>query len=387
MQPSPYTPGAVTTYVPGREVPLAAVRERLSYVKHLQRLAGQIRVDIGPRGIGKTSLLRTIQAEAADEGFVTVWVTAGDTSLLQALLEEFDRIARTWKDSARDGLRAILDRLSFSIAGVGLARSAAPKASGRPPSSTGRALGEVLARATHEVLADGGAGLAVFIDEIQSADADGLRALAYAWQHLQAEEPTLPAAVFTAGLGHTQDVITDAASFAERFRYNHLTNLDAEAAMVALAGPARAAGVEWREAALTGALAEANGYPYFLQLIGDAAWQAAGYPDPGAQISVEHLAVGLEAFTAARTDLFRARWNKASPREAEMLTAIASLGDGPQRRKDIAAALAVSSTALSMARRSLMDKGLIEATGRGLLDFTAPGFAQFIRDEQDLEST
>ena len=78
MRPSPYTPGQVATVVPGREPQIEAIRERLSYVSQFQRFAGRIRVDVGPRGVGKTSLLRAMQAEANRIGFATVWVTAGD---------------------------------------------------------------------------------------------------------------------------------------------------------------------------------------------------------------------------------------------------------------------------------------------------------------------
>ena len=46
-----------------------------------------------------------------------------------------------------------------------------------------------------------------FVDEIQSADADGLRTSAYAWQHLQSEGSDLPAAVFAAGPPNSPEVI------------------------------------------------------------------------------------------------------------------------------------------------------------------------------------
>ena len=53
-QPSPYTPGEVAREVPGRTMQLAEIDERLTYLIDLQRLVGRIRVDIGPRGLGKT---------------------------------------------------------------------------------------------------------------------------------------------------------------------------------------------------------------------------------------------------------------------------------------------------------------------------------------------
>lgn len=52
-------------------------------------------------------------------------------------------------------------------------------------------------------------------------------------------------------------------------------------------------------------------------------------------------------------------------------------------RAEIAAAMGVKSTDLSMVRRSLMDKGLIDAPRYGQLAFTVPGFDAYIRQLRD----
>lgn len=43
----------------------------------------------------------------------------------------------------------------------------------------------------------------------------------------------------------------------------------------------------------------------------------------------------------------------------------------------------MTTTAISMARRSLMDKSLIEPDGYDQLRFTTPGFSDFIRKDTD----
>jgi Mn-dependent DtxR family transcriptional regulator len=78
--------------------------------------------------------------------------------------------------------------------------------------------------------------------------------------------------------------------------------------------------------------------------------------------------------------LFRARWEKASTAEQTFMAAMARLGDGPVARAALAAELGVSTTDLSVPRARLIDKGLIDATGRGSLTFTIPGFAAYIRE-------
>ncbi|ETZ63738.1 putative ATP-binding domain protein [Mycobacteroides abscessus MAB_110811_2726] len=86
MQPSPYTPGQVAREVVGRAEQLAEIGERLMYMTELGRLIGRIRVDTGPRGVGKTSLLREVQRAAEARGVVTVWVTAGGEEPLTAAI-------------------------------------------------------------------------------------------------------------------------------------------------------------------------------------------------------------------------------------------------------------------------------------------------------------
>ncbi|MGP9722830.1 ATP-binding protein [Corynebacterium sp. AOP40-9SA-29] len=382
MQPSPYTPGSVSTSVPGRRKNIEDFRQQLAYTSQFHRLSGQISVTVGPRGIGKTSLLRYLQAEALELGFQTVWVTAGDGAFLPSLIESFNRLSAGWKETSRRRLAELLHNLTVTVGGISLSTSPGREPSG-VPASAGRALQDVISGAAQSAVDDGALGLVLFVDEIQSADVEGLRALAYAWQHMQSENPDLPAIAAAAGLSHSQDVITDAVSFAERFRYPRLKDLDDVAARSALIAPAADGGVEWDEGALTTALHEARGYPYFIQLLGDESWKAAHYPDPDSRISAEDVHTAMDEYRTAQADFFRARWMKATDAEAQMLLAMASLGDTGMRRRDIADRMGRTTNDISMVRRSLMDKGIIQSSGFGELSFTAPGFADFVREELD----
>ncbi|MEP7021283.1 MAG: hypothetical protein ABI808_11560, partial [Pseudonocardiales bacterium] len=220
-----------------------------------------------------------------------------------------------------------------------------------------------------------------------SADPDGLRTLGYAWQHLQSEGSDVPAAVFAAGLPNSPEVIANVVTFSERFAYRPLERLPPDAAMVALGGAARALGVEWDSAALAEAVATAQGYPYTLQLIGDATWAAAGYPDAGARLTIEHLQEGSVAMRADLNALFRARWEKATAGEQAFIRAMAALGDGLVRRADVARIMDVTTDELSVPRARLIDKGLIDVAGRGELQFTIPGFAEFVRTRTEMSDS
>lgn len=380
---SPYTPGRIAKHVIGREEQLRSIKRDLVFMHAAPELLGRIEAFVGPRGVGKTSFLREVQHQAEKLNFATLWITAGDGSFLGSLVAAVEDVSKDWRDEAKNFLRQVLDSLTVSIAGVevtgkGLGASQDQK------TGLGRHLQNFLMAAGEQTIAEGKAGLILLVDEVQEADAEGLRALAYAWQHMQSEANELPMATYCTGLSHTQDVVTDAVSFGERFRYTSLSNLTAVAAAKAFTEPASALGVEWGREALDLAQENTEGYPYFIQLLADYIWQAADYPGPGTYLVRAHVEDAMGNFESSLADFFRARWSKATEREVAMMVAMANSGNGPYRRADIASAMGVSSSAISMVRRSLMDKGIIESVQHGFLGFTVPGFAEFVREESDL---
>jgi hypothetical protein len=379
MQPSPYTPGEVATTVPGRALQIAEFDERLSYLVDLHRFIGRIRVDHAPRGLGKTSLLRQYQIRAKERGVLAVWVTAGeDVGLIAQIASAIRQETQTWRGETRTKLHKMLEALTVSVGIPGIAKLDATIR--RQPVETApvgvREFENVIRTAAGS---DENTGLILLIDEIQAADPAGLRTLAYAWQHLQAEGADVPAAVFAAGLPDAPEKIASVVTFAERIAYRPLQILTPDAEEIAISVPARKIGVTWRPDALHEALEIARGYPYSVQLIADASWSAAGRPDPGATITLDHVRHGGEAMKVDLEALFRARWANAAPQERELMSAMAALGDAPVKRSAVAHQMNVTTASLSMPRARLIDKGFIQAAERGELEFTIPGFAAFIR--------
>lgn len=380
MQPSPYRPGELAASVPGREVQLFRADERLALMCDLGRLAGRAQVFTAARGFGKTSLLREIQRRAEARGAITAWITAGEEHGLVAALGDALRTATAgWRDAAH--LLPVIDRATVSL-NVGVARAEAtlrPRRDTSAPSGT-----RALEQAIREIVVAGHGhdrrALVVFVDEIQAADPAGLRTLAYAWQHLQAEGPDVPAGIFAAGLPDAPEHIVAAVSSSERFAYVDLEPLSPTAVVEALAGAARPLGVTWLPAALEAAVEASAGYPFTVQLVGDHAWQLAGYPDAGAQITADQVAAAAQRASAEMARLIEGRFAKATPAERQFMAAMAGLGDGPVARADIAAALGSSTTQISTQRDGLLKQGLIRAAGYGFVAFTIPGMAAWLRD-------
>lgn len=373
---SPFTPGETAREVPGREGQLTDISGVLARVAVDGRFAGRVRVDVGPRGVGKTSLLRRAERTARDLGLATVFVTAGNGPLTAVLADEVGQLTTGWGRGHVLADRVSQVKVSGGVPGFGSVEVTGADA---PPPSATRAFKDLVVTAAREAVEHGGAkGMVLFVDELQSADAESLRTIAYGWQELQATDIPVPAALFAAGLSHTADVVTRAVTHAERFQYRPLRDLEAHETREALTSPAAALGVTWATDALEAVVERAQGYPYFIQLYGDEVWRAAGNPVAGARLTIEHVATAQEQVNVDLTELYRTRWAKATARERDVLTAMASSGEGPVARADIARALGVPTTALSVARQSLLDKGIVDAPAHGMLEFTVPGFGAYV---------
>lgn len=380
MQHSPYTPGRVATSIPGRESQLSEVSGLLARVAVDQQLAGRVHVHVGPRGVGKTSLLRRAQDTAMALDLATVFVTAGNGALSAVINDEITQMTRSW--GVADALRERIRDAKVAFGAPGFLNIELSNSHTVPPEAT-RAFRELIINAAREATNQGHKGLALFIDEIQSADVASLRTIAYAWQELQSEPRPVPAAILAAGLSHTADVITHAVTHAERFRYRPLRDLDPAESREALTQPATDLEVAWQTTALQTVVERAQGYPYFLQVYGDEVWRAAGHPDRGGELTTDHVELAQVEVDVDLTELYRARWAKATPKEREVLTVMAHADQREVARRDIATALNTDTTALSMVRQSLLDKGIVDAPAHGKLAFTVPGFGHYVLEHTE----
>ena len=228
---------------------------------------------------------------------------------------------------------------------------------------------------------DVGVGIAIFIDEMQDLAAEDVSAICGACHELS--QDGAPLIVVGAGLPHLPAVLSASKSYSERlFSYHRIDRLDRDAADLALAAPAEREGVEFTTDALDLLYSSADGYPYFVQAYGKAAWdQAAASPITAADVRVaaplaeEELAVGF----------FGSRYERATPAEREYMRAMAELSgdDGPVPTASIAEQLGRKPASLSPARDGLIKKGLIFSAERGSIGFTVPHFGRYLRAQAE----
>jgi len=395
--PNPYTPGQVPRILAGRRVELGRIRDQVGRVATYGELGGPLLVFHAPRGIGKTSLLRAAQRETAELGFVSVWVSCvRGTPFLPELvagtarsLERADAVPR---GAVGARWRTRLERIGLELGIPGVKISADLRTGERspaPPAAPVTAVEDLLHEASTLVRGRGGAGLLVLVDELHAASREELSLLLNALQNLDGAREENPLTVVAAGLPVTPEAITRAATFGERSAFVALDVLDAADARSALTAPADALGVGWTGGALDAVVEESGGYPYFLQLLGGASWSAAD-PRPGDRIGMAAVRAGIPAAAGQVKAMYRARWGSATPTEQAFLVAMArALGTGAQQhegnvtRAQIAGNLGQDSRSISVPRERLIDKGVIEPVGHGLVRFTLPGFAAYVRERAE----
>ena len=388
--PNPYTPSARPRVFVGREHERERLRGALAKVAAYGEMMGPLTIVTGPRGVGKTSLLRDVAGQAEHDGFVVAWSAC--VKQRPFLGEVTSSVLRALERADADSPSVRASKVTVELnAGVAKLATEFTRAA---PAEAGRIgpLLDFLESASTLVRARGGAGLVLMIDELHAPlesgndweyqpDAEAVTEAAVllnAVQQMEAERERFPLGVVGAGLPQTKGLLTRAATFGERSHELTLGDLDEATSASVLTAPAEALEVRWSPDALQEAVATAQGYPQSLQVLGAATWEAAR-PEAGTTLTLADFEAGLAEAERSLTSMFEARWSVTTAAERSFLVAMAGLGDGPVRRQALAEALGVATTTLSTPRQSLLNKGVIEEAGRGLLRFTVPGFGPFVR--------
>lgn len=384
MQPRIYTPGA------GHQPPVLAGREDRLRDWHLMlndtaargRVAAADTILIGPRGVGKTSLLSAYSTAALEQGCVVVDLQAvrGESGMIESLLQHARQLTAAESGPWRRARAAFEHLAGFNIAAAGFGASITlhdpPAATGRPSAG---ALATALAALAAEVRKDRPTGgVLITVDELQVAAHPDLALLAATLHRLNVDHPRANVTFAATGLPLTPAVL-DAAGVTHPDRLFTVEDipltLPSEDAKYALVEPARTHGVTWQPDALERVIAVTNGYPAHLQLLADTVWRQAPGPDTITLGDVRSALPGLVEQLERRT--FGPRWERLTDRQAEFLAALAVHG-GRAATADLARALNRPGNELSWLRDQLIKGGDIYAPRYGQIAMAVPLFTPFV---------
>ena len=343
------------------------------------------------RGVGKTVLLNEVASRARQRQWLVSKAEAASdrSSLLPGLARSLYQGLRASMGTHEVGrLRRLLGVFkSFSVTvdpgGADTFGMEVDAARGRADSGDASSDLTELLRELGTTARELGVGALLVIDELQDTPTLELAALNRAVHDAGQGDQPLPILLMAAGLPSLPGILADATSYAERlYHYRSVGSLGEDAARQALSRPAESLGVARSPEALTQALSATSGYPYFLQTAGRSIWNLA----TGSPIDAEDADAGL---VAARQEidagLYLSSWSRATATKRRMMRAMAAHGDGAHVAvAELARAMGMRrSTDLSVSRDQLIKKGLVYAPDRGLLAFTVPGMADYIRRQPD----
>ena len=140
--------------------------------------------------------------------------------------------------------------------------------------------------------------------------------------------------------------------------------------------PAEQLDVVFGDDALDHGLEFSEGYPYFLQEFGEAAWDLAS----GSQITASD-ARDARAAVEEKLDsgFFKVRLDRTTELQKAYLRAMAELGPEAQLASTVAELLNRTSPQCGPTRKQLIDKGLLYTTDHGYAAFTVPKFDEYLK--------
>jgi len=387
MDPSknPYTPGAgakPTVFV-GRDAEIEDFQTALTRLRSGEAARSQILY--GLRGVGKTVLLDEFDLLARERGWITSSIECNEDDELGPLIAKLchralrhlsrgKRMTDTVK-RATGALKAFVwtldpdsGKLQFNIdieAAKGLADSGDLETD----------IVELLSEVGRAAL-DGNSGALFLVDEMHVLRKGDLALLMAALQKVGREQ--LPVMLVGAGLPQLPLTLTKSKAYAERlFVYQEIGGLSKPDAVRALKAPAGRRGVDIEPDAVEFIIERSGCYPFFLQQWGETTWEEAIGDDV---ITLDDARAAEEVVSHfLETRFFKDRYDRASEAERIYMAAMADLGPGAHSSRAIADHMNAKTSALSVVRGRLLEKGLIYNEVDSDLSFTVPQFDSYIR--------
>ena len=337
---------------------------------------------IGPRGVGKTVLLKCLSEHARENGIIPVISEIrNDKSDLEDLAQklkealytlDFKCKVKSYIQEAFSVLGNFVRKFSLNIGDVGVSVELH-----RGLGESGNMeldLSQVLLSSARAAKAASTA-IGLYIDELQNLDEEAMRGIIVAL-HRSAQE-LLPLYMIGSGLPTIRTLVGKSKTYAERmFVYETIGALDEDASWAALVKPFEDNGVSVEDAAFSEMFKASAGYPFFLQECGYQVWQHA----KRSPIAVDDVVAILpQVMESLDRSFFEVRFDRVSAVEKRFLMAMAQgESEKPQSIVDIAERMGRSANSLSMMRRSLIKKGMIFSPSIGMVAYTVPMFGAYM---------
>jgi type II secretory pathway predicted ATPase ExeA len=339
----------------------------------------------GERGVGKTVVLNKVQRDVEqDLGWPVVVLQAiPESRLLPQLAQELMRKATSgWQ---RTGALAKAVTKEVDVSANLLVVKASAKVSSAPPASQDSAAAlERLFTMVGEFAQKRESGVLITIDEAHVMNRLPELTTLGAVLQLVVKRKQLPISVLFAGLPEMRQRFRGVGTFLERIGKAQIGNLSKESTEYALYRPAKEHRVTYDEDALAFLIAESEGYPYLVQLLGYRVWEAA---QGSHTINLAHARAGAKVAASEMSDIFRNRWDDLSDLERDYAYAVATTDSRTVSTAEVRKRLGRTSPQLSTTRQQLIEVHAVLAAPRhGEVEIPWQRFREWIA-RQDWEIT
>lgn len=368
---NPYAPGAGTPppALVGRDPLIEAADVALRRL--MASRSAQHQLLTGLRGTGKTVLLNTLGSIAERHQFRVVRQEAmaeGEDTVVSLLRQARRILADLETSSATARALRSIEAVALTISGTGLRMERGAESPDR------EALSDVIVDVA-TATAERGVGLMVALDEAQLLAAADLRRVLMGVH--RCSQDGLPLWCVLAGLPNLVERAAKAVTYAERmFHVERLDPLSPDQVAQAIRQPAEELGVSWADASVHAVVDRSDGYPFFVQMWGYHTWNVAA--DEPISLEDVHRAV-IPTELDLDSSFFAARIARIPPSEIAYVAALASLGSGSHRSREVASAMGATSSQVSSFRDRLIREGVIFAPGFGRVEFAIPHFDEYVR--------
>jgi DNA polymerase III delta prime subunit len=305
---NPFTPGfgEEPPHLAGREIEQNTLTETLH--RMIDRGKGRSIVMYGPRGTGKTVLLNWLEDECNKEGVVPIKATPA-------------RKLRSIEDLPELLLPENKLRPGKVVAGIGPVKAEWDMGS---PASMAKLESSLIdeCRSTPRVL---------LLDEAHNLKPDTCQDLLTLAQEVAGKAPFLLVLAGTPGLHPL--LMSVGATFVEGSQMMGIGRLDEKGAAEAISKPLQQDGISIEENALSRVVADAQLYPYFLQLWGRALWDVAAERDAD-RLTDADMERAMSSIQAERNRFYTSRYLTMLDDEA-LLIAADAVADAFQDRESI----------------------------------------------------
>ena len=292
---NPFTPGygEEPPYLAGRETEQSTLTRMLRRTTDLGK--GKSVVMYGPRGTGKTVLLNWLKAECNKAGALAIPATPS------VGLESVQDLPRLLLPANR-----LPDEVSVGLTGV------LSMAWNNPDTGARGKLSDHLIDACRKT------PMVLLLDEAHTLKPDVCRELLNISQAVLTEAPFLLAMAGTPGLNPL--LMSAGATFVERSEMLGIGRLDEQSAAEAISKPLQQDGITIEEDALSRVIADAQCYPYFLQLWGRELWDVAAERDTD-RLTGADVERAMPPIQAARDKFYTSRYLMMLDDEALLVAA------------------------------------------------------------------